>query len=46
MENKILPPQQAPKPEKRPNDTGKVTVQDSIKIFDPKTRKVYVEQKA
>jgi hypothetical protein len=38
--------QQPLNPEKRPNDTGSVSVDAFIKIFDPKTRKVFVEQKA
>ena len=38
--------QQQPKLEQRPNDTGSVAVEAFIKIFDPKTRKVFVEQKA
>jgi hypothetical protein len=45
MENKI-PTQQQPKPEKRPNDTGTINVDGFVKIFDPKTKKVFVEQKA
>ena len=44
MENKI--PTQQPTPQKRPNDTGSVAVTGLVKIFDPKTRKVFVEQKA
>jgi hypothetical protein len=47
MENKTPTQQeQQIKPEKRPNDTGSVTVDGFVKIFDPKTRKVFVEQKA
>lgn len=38
--------QKHPKPEKSPNDTGSVSVDAFVKIFDPKTRKVFVEQKA
>jgi hypothetical protein len=38
--------QHPPTPEKRPNDTGSVSVDAFVKIFDPKTRKVFVEQKA
>lgn len=45
MNNK-LPTQQHPTPEKRPNDTGSVSVEAFLKITDPKTRKVFVEQKA
>ena len=43
MENKI--PTQ-PAPQKPPNDTGSVAFDGFVKIFDPKTRKVFVEQKA
>jgi hypothetical protein len=46
MENKTPTQQQQVQPEKRPNDTGSVTVDGFVKIFDPKTRKVFVEQKA
>lgn len=46
MENKTQPQQPASKPEKRPNDTGSVSVEGFIKIYDPQTRKVFVEQKA
>jgi hypothetical protein len=45
MENKT-PNQPQPQPQKRPNDTGSVIVDGFIKIYDPKTRKVFVEQKA
>ena len=46
MENKTPTQQQQVKPEKRPNDTGSVNVDGFVKIFDPKTRKVFVEQNA
>lgn len=46
MENNIPTQQQQNKPEKRPNDTGAVSVDGFVKIFDPQSRKVYVEQKA
>lgn len=46
MEHKIPTQQHSNKPEKRPNDTGSVSVDGFVKIFDPKTRKVFVEQKA
>lgn len=45
MENKV-PNQQPTQPQKRPNDTGSVIVDGFIKIYDPNTRKVFVEQKA
>lgn len=31
---------------KRPNETGSVSVQGFIKIFDPATKKVFVEKRA
>lgn len=43
MENKNP---STPQPEKRPNDTGSVAIEAFLKISDPKTRKVFVEQKA
>jgi hypothetical protein len=33
-------------PTKQPTDTGSVSVDAFVKIFDPKTRKVFVEQKS
>ena len=36
-----------PKPAgKRPNDTGSVSVQGFVKIFDPVTKQVFVEKRA
>ena len=32
--------------EKRPDDCGAVNVQGLVKIFDPNSRKVFVEQQA
>jgi hypothetical protein len=47
MDNKTTnQPQPQEKPEKRPDDTGSVAVEGFVKIFDPKTRKVFVEQQA
>ena len=31
---------------KRPNETGSVSVQGFVKIFDPTTKKVFVEKRA
>lgn len=45
MENTTSTQQQT-NPSKQPTDTGSVSVAASVKIFDPKTRKVFVEQKA
>jgi hypothetical protein len=33
-------------PAKRPNDTGAVGVECTVKVFDPNSRKVFVEQQA
>jgi hypothetical protein len=38
--------QSQPAPEKIPNDTGTVSFESFLKISDPKTRKIFVEQKA
>ena len=47
MDNKTTNQQeQQPEQQKRPDDTGSVAVEGFIKIFDPKTRKVFVEQQA
>jgi hypothetical protein len=46
MENKTPPQQQQVQPKKRPDDTGSVAVDGFVKIFDPQSRKVFVEQKA
>jgi len=51
MENKTVnqtPQAQQPgkQPGKQPDDTNSVSVEGFVKIFDPKTRKVFVEQKA
>lgn len=37
--------QAVPRP-KRPNETGSITVEGHIRIFDPKTKDVYVEKRA
>lgn len=44
-ENK-QPTQPQANTEKRPNDTGKISVEGFVKIFDPNTREVYVEKRA
>ena len=45
MENRTSTQQQNT-PSKQPTDTGSVSVEAFVKIFDPKTRKVFVEQKS
>ena len=32
--------------DKRPNETGSITVQGFLKIFDPKTKETFVEKRA
>ena len=36
-------PQQAPK---RPNETGSISVEGFVKIFDPNTKEKFVEKRA
>lgn len=36
----------APAPNKRPNDTGAISVEGFVKIFDPNTKEKFVEQRA
>ena len=38
--------QQKTQPQRRPNDQGTVIVQAHMKIFDPNSKKVYVEGRA
>jgi hypothetical protein len=33
----------SPKPEKKPNERGTISVQAHVRIFDPKTQKTLVE---
>ena len=53
MENKLPNPvetvektQETTAQNSRPDDTGRISVDAQIKIFDPASRKVYVEQQA
>jgi hypothetical protein len=49
MSENIMPtqPNAAPKPAaKRPNETGSISVQGFVKIFDPATKQVFVEKRA
>lgn len=32
--------------DKKPNDTGSISVEGHVKIFDPKTQEVFVEKRA
>ena len=38
--------QQKATPPRRPNETGSISVQAHMRIFDPKTQKTYVEGRA
>jgi hypothetical protein len=33
-------------PQKRPNETGSISVEGFVKIFDPKTQETFVEKRA
>jgi hypothetical protein len=47
MTENIKQPNTVAKPgAKRPNETGSVSVQGFVKIYDPKTRQVFVEKRA
>jgi len=37
---------QPPAPAKNPNETGSISVEGHIRIFDPKTKEVIVEKRA
>lgn len=43
---KQLPNNQKPKQTPRPNDTGSISVEGFVKIFDPATKEMYVEKRA
>ena len=43
---KPLVQQPAKQQARKPNDKGNITVQAHFKIFDPQTKKVYVEGRA
>ena len=43
QQNKAV--QQQPRP-KKPNDTGSISVEGFVRIFDPKTKEVFVEKRA
>jgi hypothetical protein len=44
-EKQPLTSQKTVKPS-RPNDTGSISVEGFVKIFDPATKEVYVEKRA
>ena len=39
-------PQQPAQPAKKPQETGTISVEGHIRIFDPKTKEVIVEKRA
>jgi hypothetical protein len=39
-------PQQSQERPKRPNDTGSISVEGFVRIFDPNTKEKFVEQRA
>lgn len=45
-DNKNQPTTPIPQANKKPNDTGSVSVEGFIRIFDPKTQEVLVEKRA
>jgi len=44
--NQSAETQQKAAPPRRPNETGTISVQAHMRIFDPKTQKTYVEGRA
>jgi hypothetical protein len=42
-QNQPIPQQPAPK---KPNDTGSISVEGFVRIFDPETKEVFVEKRA
>lgn len=46
QQNQQSAAQPAAKPATRPNEHGSIVVQAHMKIFDPKSKKVYVEGRA
>ena len=45
-DNTPQPKTPAPQANKRPNDTGSISVEGFVRIFDPKTKEVIVEKRA
>ncbi len=39
-------PMPTPAAPKKPNDTGSISVEGFVRIFDPETKEVYVEKRA
>lgn len=48
MNHNITPNSQpVPQPQqKRPNETGSISVEGFVRIFDPKTKEIFVEKRA
>jgi len=46
MEKTTQQPVPQPTGAKRPNDTGSISVEGFVRIFDPKTQEIFVEKRA
>jgi hypothetical protein len=46
MNQSTTPLSQPAPPAKKPNETGSISVEGHIRIFDPKTKQVIVEKRA
>ena len=46
MEKTTQQPATQPTGAKRPNETGSISVEGFVKIFDPKSKEVFVEKRA
>jgi hypothetical protein len=47
MQNNTQQPAKQPSSvAKRPNETGSISVEGFVKIFDPKTKEIFVEKRA
>jgi hypothetical protein len=44
--NQTLPEPNKDLANKRPNETGSISVEGFVKIYDPKSQQVFVEQRA
>lgn len=46
MTQNTQPSQQAKPADKKPNETGSISVEGFVKIFDPNTKEKFVEKRA
>ena len=44
--HQTLPAEKTKSNDKRPNETGSISVEGFVKIYDPKSQEVFVEQRA